>query len=242
MACSLCGVRGLDIPCSAHIGTGSRTYENQRSKQVTVALSTSQYESFDRLYPIPDLTKQTLDNKLLDTICKGILGTEIIEVSDKIADVICDQSVKECAYVGRESEIDSAELEALCCDDGATSSLSSSLMNCSEVTERVVPIQTAQGGTVMLTTHVCLKTYFVRDRTCELRPITTKTYIVKNLKRDLLSGKALNRAGYRIVLDEDPEEAGVPVYAVNDGKTRICKSKSFAFMSEHSSLYYLKTE
>ena len=92
-------------------------------------------------------------------------------------------------------------------------------MNCSDVRERVVPIQTAQGGTVMLTTHVCLKTYFVRDRTCELRPITTKTYIVKNLKRDLLSGKALNRAGYRlgIILDEDPEESGV--YAVNDGRS-----------------------
>jgi hypothetical protein len=86
----------------------------------------------------------------------------------------------------------------------------------------------------MLTSHVCLKTYFVRDRTGELRPITTKTYIVKNLKRDLLPGKALNRAGYRIILDEDPEESGV--YAVNDGK--ICKSKSSAFMSEHSSLYY----
>jgi hypothetical protein len=41
------------------------------------------------------------------------------------------------------------------------------------VTERVVPIQTAQGGIVMLTAHVCLQTYFVRDRTGELRPITT---------------------------------------------------------------------
>jgi hypothetical protein len=107
------------------------------------------------------------------------------------------------------------------------------------VTERVVPIQTAQGGTVMLTTHVCLKTYFVRDRTGELRPITTKTYIVKNLKHDLLSGKGLNKAGYRIILDEDPEESGV--FAVQpDGK--VCKSKSFPFMSEHSSLFYLKTE
>jgi hypothetical protein len=90
----------------------------------------------------------------------------------------------------------------------------------------------------MLTTHVCLKTYFVRDRTGELRPIITKTYFVKNLKRDLLSGKALNRAGYRIVLEDHPEEAGV--YAVNDGK--ICKSKSFVLISEHSSLYYSKTE
>jgi hypothetical protein len=31
MAFSLCGVRGLDIPCSAHIRTGSQTYEHQRS-------------------------------------------------------------------------------------------------------------------------------------------------------------------------------------------------------------------
>ena len=30
------------------------------------------------------------------------------------------------------------------------------------------------------------------------------------------------------------------MYAVNDGK--ICKSKSFPFMSEHSNLFYLKTE
>jgi hypothetical protein len=108
-------------------------------------------------------------------------------------------------------------------------------MNCSEVTERGVPIQAAQSGTAMLRTHVCLKTYCVRDRTGELRPITTNTYIVKNLKRDLISSKALNRAGCRIVLDEDLEEAGV--YAVNDGK--ICKFKTFALMSEHSSLYFL---
>ena len=89
-----------------------------------------------------------------------------------------------------------------------------------------MPIQTAQGGTVMLTTHVCLKTYYVRDQTGEIRSITTKTYIVNGLKHDLLSAKGLNKAG------EDPEESGV--HAINDGK--ICKSKSFPFMSEHSNL------
>ena len=41
----------------------------------------------------------------------------------------------------------------------------------------------------MTITHVCLKTYYVRDLTGELRPNTSKTYIVKNLKHDLLSGK-----------------------------------------------------
>ena len=92
----------------------------------------------------------------------------------------------------------------------------------------------------MQKTHVCLKTYYVRDRTGELRPITTKTYIVNNLKHDLLSGKALNKAGYRIILDEDPEESGV--FAVNKGK--ICKSTSFPFISDsdHSNIFYLKTE
>jgi hypothetical protein len=102
MACSLislCDLRGLDIPCSAHIGTRGQTYENQRSKQVAVASLTSLCERFDRLHPIPDLRKQMLENKLLDAICKGISGTEIIEISDEITDVICDQSVKECAYV-----------------------------------------------------------------------------------------------------------------------------------------------
>ncbi len=97
---------------------------------------------------------------------------------------------KKCAYVGRESDIGSAEPEALCCDGGATSSLSSSLMNCWEVTERVVPIQTAQGGTVMLTTHVCLKTYFVRDQTGELRPITTKTYCQEPQTRSIVRESA----------------------------------------------------
>ncbi len=86
-----------------------------------VASSTSPYESFDRLYPVLDLRQQTLENKLLDAICNGILGTRIIEFSDKIAYLICDQSLKECVYVGRESETDSAEPEELCCNGGATS-------------------------------------------------------------------------------------------------------------------------
>ncbi len=86
-------------------------------------------------------------------------------------------------------------------------------LNCTEITERAVAINTAQDGTVMVTLPVCLKTYYVRDQTGELRPITTKTFIVNKLKHDLLSGKMLNKAGYRII-EEVPEESGV--YAVND--------------------------
>jgi hypothetical protein len=163
MGCSPCGVRGLDIPCSAHIGTRSQTYEDQRSKQVTVVPSMTPYESFDRLYP-------TSQNRRARTSCwmLSASGTEKIEISDQIADVSCRNIPDENQRFssGRESEIYSAESEALCCNSScvATSSLSFTLMNFSEVTERVVPIQTAQSCTVMLTTHICLKTLCWRSK------------------------------------------------------------------------------
>jgi hypothetical protein len=50
----------------------------------------------------------------------------------------------------------------------------------------------------------------------------------------------LSKAGYRIrvFLDEDPQKSSV--YAKYDGK--VCKSKSFPFMSKHTNPFYLKTE
>jgi hypothetical protein len=47
----------------------------------------------------------------------------------------------------------------------------------------------------------------------------------------------LNKAGYRIILDEDPEESGI--FAVNEEK--ICKSKSLPFIGSLTNLYYIKT-
>ena len=58
------------------------------------------------------------------------------------------------------------------------------------------------------------------------------------LKYDLLSVKGLNQAGYAFSHHPDPEPSGV--YAVINNK--IDKSKSFAFISEHSNLFYLKLE
>jgi hypothetical protein len=48
----------------------------------------------------------------------------------------------------------------------------------------------------MMTMHVCLKTYYVRDRTGELRPITTKTFIVNMIGKSTLEDlpKLKNRA------------------------------------------------
>ena len=76
----------------------------------------------------------------------------------------------------------------------------------------------------MKTSHLCYKTYFVKDRLGEIRPIIVKAYVVPGLKYDLLSVKGLNRAGYVVNHHPDPEQSGV--FAVINNK--IDKSKSFA--------------
>jgi hypothetical protein len=71
-----------------------------------------------------------------------------------------------------------------------------------------------------------------------IRPIVVKAYIVLALRHDLLSVKGLNKSGFRVIHDEDDMESGV--YAVINRK--IDAAKSFAIMSEHSNLFYLKIE
>ena len=110
-----------------------------------------------------------------------------------------------------------------------------SLENCTLCKPQVVEVQTAHGATIMRTTHLCHKTYFVRDRLGEIRPIIVKAHVVPGLKYDLLLVKGLNRAGYAVSHHPDPEQSGV--HAVINNKND--KSKSFPFISEHSNLFYL---
>jgi hypothetical protein len=130
--------------------------------------------------------------------------------------------------------------DMLIVDGGTTSTLTKSFENCTQIMIRpkVVAIQTVGGSTCIYATHVCLKTYFVWARTGTIRPIIVKAYIVPALRHDLLSVKGLNKSGYRVIHDEDEMESGV--FAVINRK--IDTSKSFAFMSEHSDLFYLKIE
>ena len=75
--------------------------------------------------------------------------------------------------------------DALICDGGATCTLTKTLENCTQCKPKVVDIQTAhwaQGATLMSTTHLCLKTYYVRDRLGEIRPIVMKAFVAPGLK------------------------------------------------------------
>jgi hypothetical protein len=58
-------------------------------------------------------------------------------------------------------------------------------------------------------THVCLKTYFVLDRTDLMRPIVVKAYIVPAFRHGLLSAKGLNKSGYRVIHDEHEMVPGI---------------------------------
>jgi hypothetical protein len=67
----------------------------------------------------------------------------------------------------------------------------------------------AEGGVVIATTHVCMKKYYVKLRTEEIRPPVTKAYMVPSLRNDLISVKSLHHQGYYTVIhDADPEVYG----------------------------------
>jgi hypothetical protein len=51
-------------------------------------------------------------------------------IPGRMADLIFE--MKGCSFLRQESEFDSAEPKALCCDGGATASLSSSFLNFSK--------------------------------------------------------------------------------------------------------------
>ena len=78
------------------------------------------------------------------------------------------------------------------------------LLNCVDVEEHKTIIETAKEGESIMATHVCRKTYFVKNRVGDMVSITTSAIYVKGFVQDLIAGKSLNREKIRIILDQDP--------------------------------------
>jgi hypothetical protein len=71
----------------------------------------------------------------------------------------------------------------------------------------------------METTHVCMKTYYVRTRTGYIRPITTMAFICQKMRTDLSSVKGQGYSvGYSVVHHPDPDESRI--YPLIKGKAR----------------------
>ena len=221
----MCGVPCRDSHGSAHIGVGSETAEDQVSQQV-MAASSPRPEECPANCASPTIYPAQHRHEIL---CAGTTadGSEEHYISKKIADTILYKS--EFAFMGMESD-PTNETTFVICDVGVTTTLTSSFENCADCKPRKVNINLAEGGVAMVTTHECMKTYYFRTRTGEFRSVTTRAFVTPGLRHDLLSVKGLNHP--------DPEESGI--YPVFNGQ--IDKSKSFAFMSEHSNLFCLKPE
>ena len=229
----LCGEQSRGSHCCAHSGVGSETSEDQMSSQVMAASSTSPEECYAD-YPSPN-NYPTQD--LHEILCAGSTDDDSVEytISAKLARAVMAQG--EFAFVGNES-VPNNETSYVIVDGGATTTLTSSFENCTDIKPKKVNINLAEGGVAMVTTHVCLKTNYFRSRTGEFRAVTTQAFVVPSLRTDLLSVKSLNFQGYCVVHHPDPEESGL--FPLIEGK--MDKSKSFAFMSEHSNLFCLKPE
>jgi hypothetical protein len=106
---------------------------------------------------------------------------------DGMADIIISEQLSrairgECEYALVGSETDSnnePESKLIIVDGGCTTSLTSSFENCADCKPRITSVRTAEGGMTMQTTHVCMKTYYVRSRTGEIRPITANLSYVR---------------------------------------------------------------
>ena len=107
-----------------------------------------------------------------------------------------------------------------------------------DLREKEVVIQLASKKNIMKSSYVGNKTYHVLDVTGSVpsRSITTKAYYVKDLKQDLLGGRALIDSDFRVILDKNPEICGV--YPVVDGDINELTKMEFA---PGSGLFCLQT-
>lgn len=114
-------------------------------------------------------------------------------------------------------------------DNGATTTLTRSLFNMSDVEPKAIKIHLAGEGMHIKTTHVGRKTYYVRDVTGSIRPVTTKAFYAPELNQNLLSGRSLINARYRVILDLDPKVAGI--FPVVNGQIDAATGIPFADFS-----------
>ena len=127
----------------------------------------------------------------------------------------------------------------LCADCGASITITGSLANSTDIVEKRVMIDMAESGSTMYSSHSCIKTHFVKDRTGQIVFITTPALCVKTANQDLLSCKKCNKIGIRVILDEDPDISGL--YMLDKDQQQHIQD-SIPFISEDSDLYLIKID
>ncbi len=122
---------------------------------------------------------------------------------------------------------------------GASSTLTRSLIHVSDIEEKVIIIKTADDEERMRSTHKCIKTYYVRNRTGDPVSISVPALFVLGLHQGLIGGKAVSNLNIRVILDYDPDIRGL--YPLTKDKEQNYQDP-IEFIYEPTDLFYLQTE
>jgi hypothetical protein len=112
-------------------------------------------------------------------------GTPVFNLHERYESIYCTATAR--AALARSIESQSEELtdESFgVMDCGASITITGSLLNCVDVEEHKTIIETAKEGKSIIATHVCRKTYFVKNRVGDMVSITTSAIYVKGLIQD----------------------------------------------------------
>jgi hypothetical protein len=184
-------------------------------------------------WDIPDLVESSDDDE--DTDESMVVPKRFSHVFSKKQ----GKSGKEFAGMGLPTDKNydlSKEKGLLTVDNGATTTLTRSLFNMTDVKQKIITIQLAGEGMSMKATHTGRKTYYAVDATGTIRPITTKAFYVPDLEQDLLAGRALIKSKFRITMDEDESISGI--FPVVNGE--IDPATRFPF-ADSNGLFYIET-
>ena len=232
MVSALCGVDGAKCSDTAHNSMQNSDQARFEFTQVMKASVMSYLEDTPDYYPPPSSYPQYKDQASSED--------EVIVVPETFRHIFNGYDGNEFAGMAPPANRPVNLSGLLTVDCGATTTLTDSFTNMTDITPKVVTIQLAAAGATMKSSHVGTKTYYVYDRTGTLRPVHTKAYYVKELNQDLLAGRGLTNSDYRVILDKHESIAGI--YPVGDDGT-IDPANSFPFVSDYSEgLFYLRTE
>jgi hypothetical protein len=158
MACAVCAVFKEECPNTSHI-SGAEKNLKCGFKQVMIASELTNPVVTPKHYSSQPYSTP-FESEELGLIAPG-----------RFRHVFYDTDVTELAGMAANDPVSTEGL--LTTDFGATSTLTDSLFNMTNVEQKLITIQLAMEGAIMQATHVGTKTYYVYDRTGTLRPVST---------------------------------------------------------------------
>ena len=200
------------------------------SKQVITASDTVQQGIVapGSYYPLCSATSESEGNEIITVIVPEKFHEYILH--GKYSKAISSSDLEYAFMADKESDLEyldfDQDVQPLILDCGATSTLTSSLFNMSDIREKEVIIQLAGKGATLKATHVGNKTYHVLDCTGTARSVTTRAFYSSELERDLLGGRPLIDSDFRVILDKNPNICGV--YPVVDDEISQLNRMEFA--------------